>query len=591
MTNKIIPISFSCLLCCNLVAAQEGLYRYEDALQLWRLTDNAAGLGLDHSENRGYAEFSLEHAEGDYRRVQEGGQRNSLAFETERHQRIGPLLVGYGHFRFDMDRTKDRAWADVMRPYDSNPYYGGSSVSGKYDLQQFDLSAALSTIAIPLAGGNADRELTIGARLDYKVADLSRLRDPRSRSELLDYKIAPAVTYSFGNNTLGLSGHYRRRKEKIPNMTTVQQDPNLLYYQMYGLGEAVGTVGGYSGYQREWVDHQFGAEVSYSLTPKSLTPRPSPKERGVYTSSAEDSTDKSDHSPLLGRGAGGEASGGEASGGEASGGEASGGEVFGGGPLSLNSLSIARGAEDAWGQYKFSPGRYTSYIYKAATRNRLHRGRLLHSLDLEATWQQAYADEYRQQLIQEKDPDRGYTSYRYDTQITYGKRHQLSTIDASLHYRLNFLCPVCCDPVATPPQSASVASYLGFLARLSGSDTKHLLPSSELNHQRLDLSVEGGYGLLRDRLWLDAAATYSRATKARLDLADNTTEIARQVLLPDMAYYDADYFRGQLSLKYLFPLKLKGHRSLFYVKAYGDIISARHAQNRNAIGLSLGLYN
>ena len=39
----------------------------------------------------------------------------------------------------------------------------------------------------------------------------------------------------------------------------------------------------------------------------SLTPGPSPKERGVYSSSAENSADKGNHSPLLGRGAGGEA--------------------------------------------------------------------------------------------------------------------------------------------------------------------------------------------------------------------------------------------------------------------------------------------
>ena len=55
-----------------------------------------------------------------------------------------------------------------------------------------------------------------------------------------------------------------------------------------------------------------------SLTPgpspkeNSLTPNPSPKERGVYTSSAENSGLKSDHSPLLGRGVGGEAFWGEA---------------------------------------------------------------------------------------------------------------------------------------------------------------------------------------------------------------------------------------------------------------------------------------
>ena len=49
-----------------------------------------------------------------------------------------------------------------------------------------------------------------------------------------------------------------------------------------------------------------------SLTPenstrKSLTPGPSRKERGVYSSSADHSANKSNHSPLLARGAGGEA--------------------------------------------------------------------------------------------------------------------------------------------------------------------------------------------------------------------------------------------------------------------------------------------
>ena len=502
-------------------AQSEGLYRYQDATQLWRLTDNAAGLGLDNSANRGYAEFALEHRSGDYRRVQEGGQRNQLAFETERYQKIGRYFVGYGHFRFDMDRTKDRAWADVMRPYDANPFYAGSSVRGKYDRQQFDLSAALSTIAIPLAGERLDRELTLGARLDYKVADLSRLRDPRSRSELLDYKITPAVAFVFGNNTVGLSGHYRRRKEKIPNMTTVQQDPNLAYYQMYGLGEAVGTVGGYSGYQREWVNHQFGAELSYAIGGKSL-----------------------------------------------------------------NTVGISRGAEDVWGQYKFSPGRYIAYNYKAASHNRFGTGRLLHSVDVEANWQQGYADEYRQQLVQEKDPETGFTSYRYETQITYRKRQQLTTFDALLHYRLSRLC---CNSVAAP--ATAIAAYVGLQASLSGSSNEHLLPSSKLKHQRLNLALEGGYGLLKGRLWLDASATYSHATKADLALADATTDVARQVLLPDMCYYDANYFRAQLSAKYLFHLKVKGYRATFYAKAYGDLITAQHSMDRKTVGLTLGMYN
>ena len=562
-----------CSACCVFGAtmAQEGHHRYDDAMQMWRLTENAAGLSIDHVRNRGYAEFDLQHAEGDYRRVQEGGQRNQLSFQTERYQSVGKYLVGYGRFSFGMDRTKDRAWADVMRPYLSNPFYGGSSVHGKYDSQQFDLSAAISTRPLfkeredprqeeikpaetlnnvrenplrlirrrwrlPPKVGHVEEGLRLGLRLDYRVADLSRLRDPRSRSELLQYRLSPALTFTSGNSTVGLSGHYDRRKEKIPNISTVQQDPNLVYYQLTGLGEATGQVGGYGAYQREWVNHELGAELTYGL----ITYLP-----------------------------------------------VSGAQLF-----SLNSIGIARGKEDVWGQYKFSPGQFTTYIYKAETRNRMRANSVIHQIDLEAQWQQAYADEYRQQLVQEKDPAKGYTSYRYDTQITYGKRQQLTTVDATLHYRANVYGR---EDKSTNfyvgSYTSAITGYIGVKGQLVGSHTKHLLPLSEQKLQRANIALEGGHAFFGGRLWLDATATYSYAAKADLTLADPSTAVATEVLLPDMPYYDADYSRGELSLKYIFPISLKGHKNIFYVKAYGDIIKAQHSLDRKNVGIAFGLYN
>ena len=515
---RVIGLSFIiCHLSFSGIAAQdEGQYRYDDATQLWRLTGNAAGLGIDLSRNRGFAEFQGEHREGDYHRVQEGGQRNQLRFNTERYQNVGQWLVGYGRFTFDMDRTKDRAWCDVMRPYDSDPFFPGSSVKGSYDTQRFDLSAALATRPIPLASDGADRELNVGMRLDYKVGDLSRLRDPRSRSELLDYKIAPAVAYTFGRSTVGLAGHYNRRKEKIPNITTVQQDPNLVYYQMTGLGEASGLVGGYSGYQREWVNHELGAELNFGY-------------KGNFQT--------------------------------------------------VNAIGIARGVEDIWGQYKYSPGRYTSYIYKAASHNVFKRQNgnkaKLHQLDFEASAQQGYGDEYRQQLIQEKDPERGYTSYRYEKQMEYKKRVQVTTYDVSLHYRYS----QCTDRL--------LRGYLGAKADLLGATNKHLLPDSKLDCQRINLSVEAGNSLFNDHLFFDAVVTYSHAAKADLSLADATTDYASQVLLPDMQYYNADYRRGQLSVKYLFPLM----ESTAYIKGYVDVIKAQHSLSQKTFGVTIGIFN
>ena len=483
-------------------------YRYADATQLWRMTENAAGLSLDSAENRGIACFDFQHREGDYRRVQEGGQRNQLEFFTERYQQISPILVGYGSFRFDMDRTKDRLWCDVMRPYNSNPFYSGSSVSGKYDTQQFDLTAAVGTIQL--------WGVTAGLRLDYKVGDLSRLRDPRSRSELLDYKLTPSLAYTSEPHTIGLAGHYNRRKEKIPSMTTVQQDPNLKYYLMSGMEQAVGTTGGYGGFSREWVDHRFGAALNYGYNKNGLK--------------------------------------------------------------SVNTISIERGSEDVLGQYKYEPGHYVSYRYGLSSLNRLHMAKALHEIDLNFDYQQAYADEYRQQLVQERDAEKGYTSYSYETLITFKKRYQVKQLNAEIHYCYNVV------------DNAAVNGYAGVKAALNQTSNKHLLPESTLEYNSMDFTLEGGKSLFEEHLWIDAEAGYHLKNKADLALADATTDMATQVLLPDMAYYEANYWRGHLQLTYQFPLTIKGTNSQWFVRAYGDYLKTNNSLYSATVGASIGIY-
>lgn len=495
-------------LCNTPSLAQEAHYRYADATQLWRLTDNAAGLSLDSAGNRGIAYFDLQHREGDYHRVQEGGQCNQLEFYTERYQRINPILVAYGSFRFDIDRTKDRSWCDVMRPYNSNPYYSGSSVAGKYDTQQFDLTAAIGTIQM--------WGVTAGLRLDYKVGDLSRLRDPRSRSELLDYRLTPSLTYTSEPHTVGLSGHYNRRKEKIPGMTTVQQDPNLKYYLMSGMEQAVGTTGGYGGFSREWVDHRFGAELSYGYNNGTLK--------------------------------------------------------------SLSSLGIERGSEDVLGQYKYEPGHYVSYRYGFTSRNRLSTVNALHETDLSIGYEQAYADEYRQQLIQERDAERGYTSYRYETLIEFKKRYQVKHLNARLHYRYNVV------------DGSAVDTYAGIKATLNHAATKHLLPESSLKYNNIDVTLEGGKALFGKRLWIDAKAGYHIKNKADLALADATTDMAKQVWLTDMPYYEANYWHGHLQLTYQFPLSVKGTHTDWFVRAYGDYLKTDNSLYSATVGASIGIY-
>lgn len=506
--NRKHTIAVMTLLACLTVQAQESEYRYDDATQLWRLTRNAAGLGLDSTRNRGYALFNAEHRSGDYARVQEGTQHNQLRFQAERYQSVGKYLYGYGRFDFDYGRTKNRAWADAMRPYNSNPFFSGSAIPGKYDFQDFDFTAALGTV--DFSGWR------FGLRFDYKVGDLSRLRDPRPRLQLLDYRLQPGVTYTTGAHTVGLSAGYERRKEKFVGVKNEQSNAVITYYFMKGLEQAEAVTNGYESFWREWVDHRFSGELTYAYRTSAL------------------------HTQL--------------------------------------SLSLERGEEYAYEQYKYEPGRYVDYQYGVSLRNRLTRGAVVHQLDAAVSYEESYADEYRQQLHQEKDLQTGLTSFSYVNLFTLKKRYQASVFQADLHYRAHF---------TTRRQEQA---YAGASLSTSHVRNKRLLPTSELNYGGIQIMAEGGLAVGKS-LWIDAEAGGFVSQKADLSLADPTTDYAVGVLLPDMDYYRANYWRSRLQVTYEFPLTIQGTRTHWFVRAYGDYLRTNNGLNSRCVGLTVGLYN
>ena len=541
MKNKrYITILAMLLTTCTIYAQQTasalGEYRYDDATQLWRLTDNAAGLGIDTTRNRGFAQIGYYHHSGDYTRVQEGTRSNQLRFETERYQKIGKYIYGYGRFDFDYGRVNNRTWCDVRRPYNSNPYFSGSAIMGKYDFQDFNFTAALGSAAIG--------KWHFGMRLDYNVGDLSRLRDPRPRSQLLDYKITPAVTYSFGNNTFGLSGNYHRRKEKIDGVKTIQSDATIMYYNMTGLEHALGTVSGYSGYQREWVDHRFGAELTYSY--------------------------KSDRYNMIA------------------------------------AATIDRGSENILGQYEKEEGKYVDYNYGFSIRNRIKAENLLHEVDFSLGYEQSYADEYTQKFKAENNDEIKTKTYSYEHRLPDGtievrdstitqtypvssqyyetllvmkKRYQVRAFNTDLHYRLNFT------------DGNRVKSYVGTRFTVNSVKNKYILPESSLHYDGYNLSFEGGTSLLKQRLWIDAGMAMHFNRKADLFLSDPTTDYAQGVLIPDMDYYRANYVQGSLSLTYQFPITIKKKQTMWYARCNGDWLRANNNRHAASFGVTLGMFN
>ncbi len=496
-------------------------YRYKNLTQLWHNTNNAAGLSLDDSSNRGFASIGFNHRGGDYHRVQEGGAMNNMQFFTERYQRLGRYLYSYGKVDFNLGRTKDRSFADQYRPYNSNPYQSGSAIAGSYDHQDFDMVASVGTT--DFSGWR------FGLQLNYQLGDLSRLRDPRSRSQLLDYRLTPSVSYTMGGHTLGISGYYDRRKEKMGPLVTVQSDATLTYYLFSGMEYATGTIGGYSSFNREWVNHQVGAAMDYGYRSDSFH--------------------------------------------------------------TLNSFGISRGEEYAYGTYKYEPGRYFTYLYNVQSQNRLLTGSVLHQVDVRMDWQQGYADEYRQQLIIKNDPQIGTTSYTYEKQLEFRKRYQVRTFDCAFRYRANFLNDA--PSRLLQQSTASLKGYTGFSIDTYKASNRHLLPLSSSDYSRINFQLENGISLFKQHFTADLTLGYSVSTRADLQLADDSSVLAQRVLLKDLPYYDANLFHGRLQVMYQFPLTIKKSRAMWFVKAFGDFTSANSAGHPNLynVGFSVGLFN
>lgn len=496
-------------------------YRYKNLTQLWHNTSNAAGLSLDDSSNRGFASIGFNHRGGDYHRVQEGGAMNNMQFFTERYQRLGRYLCSYGKVDFNLGRTKERSFADQYRPYNSNPYQSGSDIAGSYDHQDFDMVASVGTT--DFSGWR------FGLQLNYQLGDLSRLRDPRSRSQLLDYRLTPSVSYTMGGHTLGLSGYYDRRKEKMGPLVTVQSDATLTYYLFSGMEYATGTIGGYSSFNREWVNHQVGAAMDYGYRSDSFH--------------------------------------------------------------TLNSFGISRGEEYAYGTYKYEPGRYFTYLYNVQSQNRLLTGNVLHQVDVRMDWQQGYADEYRQQLIIKNDPQIGTTSYTYEKQLEFRKRYQVRTFDCAFRYRANFLNDA--PSRLLQQATASLKGYTGFSIDTHKASNRHLLPLSSSDFSRINFQLENGISLFKQHLTADLTLGYSVSTRADLQLADESSVLAQRVLLKDLPYYDANLLHGRLQVMYQFPLTIKRSRAMWFVKAFGDFTSANSAGHPNLynVGFSVGLFN
>ena len=221
---------------------------------VWRRTDNPVSIGIVTMPDIGRTEFDAKSTNGDFHKAMESGGINSCSFFSSGYKSLKPLNL-WGSFTFSQERHRDRRWSDNINPYNGNPYLTGSSVKGKYSYQVFDFSVKMSSKR--LFGF-----MWAGIGLDYSLGDLSRLQDPRSRTQEIRYSITPGVAFRLGKETIGLNVRYGYSKEKIGSYVSKSKDSKeYLLYLQEGFGVYSTHVS--NDYERRIESWRYGVALQY----------------------------------------------------------------------------------------------------------------------------------------------------------------------------------------------------------------------------------------------------------------------------------------------------------------------------------------
>jgi hypothetical protein len=248
---------------------------------------------------------------------------------------------------------------------------------------------------------------------------------------------------------------------------------------------------------------------------------------------------------------------------------------------SLNTFSYDYEHENVWGVNKHSPGAYREKTLQFTSYNTLESEHHLNLLEITAEMVDGKADEFRQQQVYVTDSTTSIVSTYWKTLYTYKGRYHVTTANLSAHYCLYFL-----------NEADGYDSWLGCTVRYQKFTNQYNLPVSSLKVSTVSGQIEGSRVLFRKgsrALWLNASLTYLYALNAALNLQDETTDYAEQVLIPDLEYYQSSYLNGGGSLQYYFPLQVKRKCSTVFLRIYGDNTFASSSENKWGAGISFGI--
>lgn len=529
------------------------------ARSLWQFSLNAAGLAFDALplQARGESGFSFARSAGTLRTLPQGDAQQVGAFHARQQLPIGRWLAAQGEFAYGLSRFDNRAWNDrsdnselsplssatspfqlpfglstrthlgVNAPADLtssgtlSPLNAGSDRLGRYDAQTVDMGFRIATLQ-PGAWN-------FGLAAVYAVNDLARLKDPRSRAQQLYYRLAPSAIWHNDALQVGAAAWYARRKEKIGNITSVQQDAQWNYYTLEGLEHLTGGAGAAQGFMRQWVNHNYGGQLAFGAQLPQL--------QLLFTLSGE-----GNH-------------------------------------------------EEAVGNYRYTPASFRSERWQLQSLGLAQHGDWWHTWRNSVAWQRGFSHEHQQQLVLTTDPETKIVSRHYETVLDFHKRYQAEQVNALISYRAlhtNSEATATRTPALSDEWQRGIDGSVGFSLRYDYLSQRYLLPTSQRAVHRLSPTLEGGR-LWGNAVWVQLEVGASLPLQHRLEMTSSQRPL--RALWQSQARLDASTL-GHASLSARYDWRMAIHRQSlrFFARAAATYTRAFEEQlHTTAFSLTLGL--
>ncbi len=223
----------------------------------WLNTSNPASIGIKTMPQTGLTQIGTSYATGNLKRVQESGRITDWHFKSNSYKSLKNLNV-WGNFEFRQQRHSERHYADMPFPFNGNPFIAGSDIKSSYSHQIFDFDVKISSLKL-------FEKLYSGLGVQYTLGDFSRLQDPRSRDQYIDFSITPGLIIEINpRNHFGANFKYRYRKDKSNTYVIKSQftpDEKFSLFLQEGLGVYEKKIATY--FDRRIKGNYLGGEIQY----------------------------------------------------------------------------------------------------------------------------------------------------------------------------------------------------------------------------------------------------------------------------------------------------------------------------------------